>query len=379
MKVSSRAPVWGASEQPLRSPSRGKVSSRAPVWGASFGVRKIEQIHTGFKSCPRVGGISGGTGDGGERQSFKSCPRVGGILLVWLYCDRNGGVSSRAPVWGASLDPGQIGELRLSFKSCPRVGGIASCASSFWLVMMFQVVPPCGGHPERQGADAERHQVSSRAPVWGASWTPSSSCPRASFKSCPRVGGIQIISTVLPVLAVSSRAPVWGASTKGASFLLPSRVSSRAPVWGASQTTASRSSPPLFQVVPPCGGHRQQVIAVGVAFLVSSRAPVWGASGLTLETYGITDQFQVVPPCGGHQAGALPVVSAVKFQVVPPCGGHPDLVAQYVGLMIVSSRAPVWGASRACAGRPCGLCSFKSCPRVGGLTSGATCERPNRV
>ena len=55
--------------------------------------------------------------------------------------------------------------------------------------------------------------VSSRAPVWGASYTIRTSNPACCFKSCPRVGGIR------QVLGI----PKYFCG---------------------------------FQVVPPCGGHR---------------------------------------------------------------------------------------------------------------------------
>ena len=97
-------------------------------------------------------------------------------------------------------------------------------------------MPPCGGHPRRCRAQLWTQQVSSRAPVWGASGSNSlhdllkngfKSCPRvggivrgsrrcqwpvAGFKSCPRVGGIVCHSGANAARSVSSRAPVWGAS-----------------------------------------------------------------------------------------------------------------------------------------------------------------------
>ena len=57
--------------------------------------------------------------------------------------------------------------------------------------------------------------VSSRAPVWGASWSPKKGDTIA--------------------LEVSSRAPVWGASTDQLYDYVEQNVSSRAPVWGASE------------------------------------------------------------------------------------------------------------------------------------------------
>ena len=144
-----------------------------------------------------------------------------------------------------------------------------------------------------------------------------------------------------------------------------------------------------FQVVPPCGGHRGTLHGQPAADIVSSRAPVWGASscppGLSAsigfqvvppcgghpdwteeERYN-PDEFQVVPPCGGHPnlAGLRAVLFA--FQVVPPCGGHPGQYAGNIDPLLVSSRAPVWGASRVKNARRTVSHRFKSCPRVGGI------------
>ena len=145
---------------------------------------------------------------------------------------------------------------------------------------LFQVVPPCGGHPISELKPDEEPEVSSRAPVWGASppycsggttarvssrapvWGasgPSSawpgiricfkSCPRVGgifalrcpgwrfvrFKSCPRVGGIEPGGVFGRRYSVSSRAPVWGASFPLILSRVVLSVSSRAPVWGASE------------------------------------------------------------------------------------------------------------------------------------------------
>ena len=101
---------------------------------------------------------------------------------------------------------------------------------------MFQVVPPCGGHPSAFAPVYYCVGVSSRAPVWGAS-------PRSFVRHL--------------AFLVSSRAPVWGASvSNGRKIAAFDEVSSRAPVWGAS-----------------LAAPRKKELA-----LVSSRAPVWGAS-----------------------------------------------------------------------------------------------------
>ena len=206
------------------------------MWGASLLLLRFFWGLLGFKSCPRVGGISRHRPKLGNQGSFKSCPRVGGIvchideaIIVKSFksCPRVGGirscfnsdfstsVSSRAPVWGASFSvpcsgacwefqvvPPCGGHLQIeairytrirSFKSCPRVGGIFLTRKYVNPYKLFQVVPPCGGHPAvLSGFFVLWILVSSRAPVWGA-----------SFLLC--------FFGFIP-FSVSSRAPVWGAS-----------------------------------------------------------------------------------------------------------------------------------------------------------------------
>ena len=145
-KVSSRAPVWGASGGERGRKSREEVSSRAPVWGASY------------------------------------APKLGAADEI---------VSSRAPVWGASHFLAGNVQRPYSFKSCPRVGGIPAL---LWVPLAeypFQVVPPCGGHPYRsEGPGAQSTGFKSCPRVGGINILDPNTKATASFKSCPRVGGI---------------------------------------------------------------------------------------------------------------------------------------------------------------------------------------------
>ena len=79
-KVSSRAPVWGAS--PTSPPSRfsRSVSSRAPVWGASCNAASISIGIFSFQVVPPCGGHLKVAFPECSLKGFKSCPRVGGIL-----------------------------------------------------------------------------------------------------------------------------------------------------------------------------------------------------------------------------------------------------------------------------------------------------------
>ena len=298
------------------------VSSRAPVWGASYTIR------TSNPAC-----------------CFKSCPRVGGIKVIFVEMKKPG-----------------------KFQVVPPCGGHPRQCVFFGSTNTFQVVPPCGGHRIGAFLGHGPRQVSSRAPVWGASQEKrrERQMMAASFKSCPRVGGIP---------------PSGGAGRHGRSFKSCPRVggirqkarqiggyqvSSRAPVWGASPCPRTSEWNHWFQVVPPCGGHpapqsrgrvpagvssRAPVWGASVACVVlighdpvSSRAPVWGASSCA-SSFRLVMMFQVVPPCGGHRRTSWPTSPPRRFQVVPPCGGHPVDDGHGHLLHGVSSRAPVWGAS----------------------------------
>ena len=203
-------PCGGHLEQADDRGQQGLVSSRAPVWGASS-CRPRDTCHNCFKSCPRVGGIRLILRPASPYTSFKSCPRVGGIRRSCRSSLETARFKSCPRVGGIRQDR-QLRRRRDRFKSCPRVGGILPRDGSMLPARLFQVVPPCGGHPELSTAGIIFMEVSSRAPVWGASAQP----PRNSQRP---------------------------------------RVSSRAPVWGASWRCHARAAARRFQVVPPCGGH----------------------------------------------------------------------------------------------------------------------------
>ena len=182
--------VGGIPLHSLHHQASFQVSSRAPVWGASLFRQILVCQHKSFKSCPRVGGIL--------RQLFKISHRQ---------------VSSRAPVWGASGDGVQYRRDHRSFKSCPRVGGIAFRPAPLRMPFGFKSCPRVGGIPNLKGAVQTME----------------------SFKSCPRVGGILLYGF----------------------FKLQSQVSSRAPVWGASRIHSQRAGSKIsFKSCPRVGGIR---------------------------------------------------------------------------------------------------------------------------
>ena len=243
-------------------------------------------------------------------------------------------VSSRAPVWGASCFQYKEETYQRVSSRAP-VWGASLTLGWISIIWGFQVVPPCGGH----------HKGLALAFI------------SSEFQVVPPCGGhLQIPPFAAIQEKVSSRAPVWGASSELRKLIPVCFVSSRAPVWGASGGLA-------------LGGSTANV---------SSRAPVWGASW-PFDMVIFDERFQVVPPCGGHLASSVSQGATSMFQVVPPCGGHPHVRKCFASNDIVSSRAPVWGAS--CAKYP-DLdfpVSFKSCPRVGGIADVFVCLQQSGV
>ena len=186
--VSSRAPVWGASASQARFVASQEFQV-VPPRGGHPSKAGISCAGRGFKSCPRVGGISTSPSFFLGASGFQVVPPCGGHLLVCSQHSRDSIVSSRAPVWGASVatDPNWeirevssrapvwgasfavhgAGRQRL-FQVVPPCGGHLVCSMIATMASWFQVVPPCGGHPRRIRSDTAL----------------------GCFKSCPRVGGI---------------------------------------------------------------------------------------------------------------------------------------------------------------------------------------------
>ena len=276
------------------------VSSRAPVWGASWPGWRPSGRPISFKSCPRVGGII--TKDYHQLwgwRCFKSCPRVGGIGSYWQQC---------------------ISGVR--FKSCPRVGGIAAFAP-LW----------------------QTTEVSSRAPVWGASAVESGSSVREKFQVVPPCGGHPRSRSASGSRAVSSRAPVWGASSAMDRINMILQVSSRAPVWGASLFSAQLMPLNGFQVVPPCGGHPPPPPPRRSGSSFKSCPRVGGIRSCQRSQW-YQRCFKSCPRVGGIFELDSDFWGSNGFKSCPRVGGI-HLPPPPFGFIKVSSRAPVWGASTA--------------------------------
>ena len=149
----------------------------------------------------------------------------------------------------------------------------------------------------------------------------------------------------MDIFEVSSRAPVWGASPFSPPYRTQFPVSSRAPVWGASR--GKQTDPEGkggFKSCPRVGGIRRVRHSSGLPKSFKS-CPRVGGIRRKSRSFDLSQCFKSCPRVGGIIAAALFVPSIANlFQVVPPCGGH-LLFLPYAAHFRVSSRAPVWGAS----------------------------------
>ena len=156
-------------------------------------------------------------------------------------------------------------------------------------------------------------------------------------------------------------------------------VSSRAPVWGASFSVPCSGACWEFQVVPPCGGHLQ-IEAIRYTRIRSFKScPRVGGIFLTRKYVNPYKLFQVVPPCGGHPAvlSGFFVLWILVSSRAPVWGA--SFLLCFFGFIpfSVSSRAPVWGASEKMQSAAMDAAGFKSCPRVGGIVRGSRrCQWP---
>ena len=190
-------------------------------------------------------------------QRFKSCPRVGGII---------------------KQDPRTTDQHE--FQVVPPCGGHPATGLKSTWPAEFQVVPPCGGHQRKLSMAIIRILVSSRAPVWGASWWGGRCiCRLARFKSCPRVGGIWPFMMPLflrPWFQVVP--PCGGHLTNSFRARRPKKCFKSCPrVGGIQISIQDEKYKPGFKSCPRVGGIFS-AIYFHLESLVSSRAPVWGAS-----------------------------------------------------------------------------------------------------
>ena len=122
--------------------------------------------------------------------------------------------------------------------------------------------------------------------------------------------------------------------------------------------------PKVFQVVPPCGGHRGWIGSAKWPESFKS-CPRVGGILLGAELRRVGPGFKSCPRVGGIRVPSIPVAMPSVSSRAPVWGAS-RRIRRRLTFALVSSRAPVWGASRRPVWPRRWGC-FKSCPRVGGI------------
>ena len=210
----------------------------------------------------------------------------------------------------------------------------------------FQPTRPCGARLPNVVYILELFDVSTHAPVWGATlqttppstWTGSFN-PRArvgrDLKHRPDFGrGLAFQPTRpcgarrVPLLRLrqwSTFQPTRPCGARHVGDAMMDRfdkVSTHAPVWGAT--------------VGDEAGY--------VYWAVSTHAPVWGAT-CTYQICSGPITFQPTRPCGARPIAGYRRSCDDGFQPTRPCGARRLSVSLVVHSNIVSTHAPVWGAT----------------------------------
>ena len=144
----------------------------------------------------------------------------------------------------------------------------------------------------------------------------------------------------------------------------------------------------MFQVVPPCGGHRSLSVIMAGAPSCFKSCPRVGGIGCPLDVRRTYAGFKSCPRVGGIRQSSFTSIRLIVSSRAPVWGASRSLrkqdvlvcfkscprvggirtVSRIVVSVRVSSRAPVWGASDNRKGAQLRKYSFKSCPRVGGIS-----------
>ena len=194
-----------------------------------------------------------------------------------------GGVSIRAPAWGATNLTPPTYQLGTGFNPRARVGRDTKYRR--W-AYTFET-------------------VSIRAPAWGATRTGRRFAKRQlRFNPRARVGRDVGLTLTVTTTVVSIRAPAWGATRLYAADLRRPGVSIRAPAWGATR----------------------QAHAQAACCNVSIRAPAWGATRNGCGLGCCRCCFNPRARVGRDSTPSKVSASTERFQSARPRGARPVII-----------------------------------------------------
>ena len=188
LMVSIRAPAWGATGADGRNRQVFCVSIRAPAWGATRQARLLAD-RVGFQSALPHGERLPSRPAQVSEPEFQSALPHGERPHIAIHRISGADVSIRAPAWGATCSKKRVTPSGRGFNPRSRMGSDRRRKTTSSGVGAFQSALPHGERPHRvrwprarsrfnprsrMGSDARRpldrhrHEVSIRAPAWGA-------------------------------------------------------------------------------------------------------------------------------------------------------------------------------------------------------------------
>ena len=216
-----------------------------------------------------------------------------------------GGVSIRAPAWGATNLTPPTYQLGTGFNPRARVGRDTKYRRWAYTFETVSIRAPAWGATMPRAFTAAYATVSIRAPAWGATRTGRRFAKRQlRFNPRARVGRDGGLTLTVTTTVVSIRAPAWGATRLYAADLRRPGVSIRAPAWGATR----------------------QAHAQAACCNVSIRAPAWGATRNGCGLGCCRCCFNPRARVGRDSTPSKVSASTERFQSARPRGARPVII-----------------------------------------------------
>ena len=182
------------------------------------------------------------------------------------------------------------------------MGGIVGLARRVLAHIEFQVVPPCGGHPNCWSSITRARCFKSCPRVGGISARHGNGRWHAWFKSCPRVGGIRYLFSRRRYLRSFKSCPRVGGILLGMHQLNLRMLGFKScpRVGGIAFGCHTNTHCPCFKSCPRVGGICNCVRQYSFLVCFKSCPRVGGIAFKSVLNFCLSE-FQVVPPCGGHR------------------------------------------------------------------------------
>ena len=318
VQVSTHAPLRGATKACEDAGITTRVSTHAPLWGATAGADGCHPLAAAVSThAPLWGATRRSPSWGSSRRGFNPrapMGRDGNRHGVFAFA---GCVSTHAPLWGATMIE-------------PYTATMAQ----------FQPTRPYGARPRRAGGKRAAPSFNPRAPMG-----------RDHAQEAAQANPL-----------VSTHAPLWGATPLKRSFAISSFEFQPTRPYGARPDDIRATKKKLeFQPTRPYGARPGTACACTRAFRFQPTRP-YGARRARSGQEGRYAVFQPTRPYGARHRSWLDTSLGNTFQPTRPYGARLMLDDVEHRIHVVSTHAPLWGAT--CCNRRSNSCTRSFNPRA---------------